>query len=75
MSKFILFNTRKKAEHYLKHMRALTAKDQWYYDGEQFCYYEISDNMVLRVWGWRCGCGCDRGDTNASVIGRIKSNL
>lgn len=69
----IIFNTLKKAQHYVKHRAVLDKKDDWYNDGEHFSFYDIKDDMVLHVFGWRCGCGCDRGDTSASVIGRIKS--
>lgn len=75
----IVFNTRKKAEHYVKHKTAQYRSylDKCYYhysfNDEEFMSYQISKNMVLRVWGWQCGCGCDRGSTSATVIGRIKS--
>lgn len=72
MSKFITFNTLSKAQHYVKHLNARRYNDP---SGEQFTWYTIKDNMVLNVWGWRCGCGCDRGHTDATVIGRIKSPL
>jgi hypothetical protein len=71
----IVFNTRKKAEHYIKYKKARQDQyENWQqYNDEEFCYYIIDGKKVLRIWGWRCGCGCDRGDTNATVIGRIKS--
>lgn len=68
----IIFNTLKKAEHYVKHKMANRKTDP-FNDGDSFGYYVIADNKVLRVWGWRCGCGCTRGNTQASVIGRIKT--
>ncbi len=72
----IVFNTLKKAQHYTKHKNkqyeAQRNRQDYYYNDEEFCWYEIAGNKVLRVWGWRCGCGCDRGDTNATVVGRIK---
>lgn len=74
MKKFILFNTLKKAQHYVKHCNKNYLKEIWD-DGEQFLHYEISKDKVLRVWGWRCGCGCDRGSTDATVIARIKNPL
>jgi hypothetical protein len=72
----IVFNTLKKAKHYVKHKEAMQKKyraSDRYYNDEEFSWYEIADNKVLNVWGWRCGCGCDRGSTSATVIGRIKS--
>lgn len=73
----IVFNTRKKAEHYIKHKTAQHEKfvrSQEYYNDEEFNYYTIDDstNKVLNIWGWCCGCGCDRGSSSATVIGRIK---
>lgn len=73
----IVFNTRKKAEHYIKHKDAQHEKfvrSQEYYNDEEFNYYIIDDstNNVLNIFGWRCGCGCDRGSSSATVIGRIK---
>jgi hypothetical protein len=72
MKKFVLFNTLKKAQHYVKHMNAWVKKEPYYNDGEQFCWYEINHKNVLCVSGWSCGCGCDRGHKSAYVIGRIK---
>lgn len=72
----IVFNTLKKAQHYVKHKQARLNKSRnsdYYYNDEEFAWYEIKDNKVLSVGGWRCGCGCDRGSTSATVIGRIKS--
>lgn len=72
----IVFNTLKKAEHYVKHKQARLKKwreTKRYYNDEEFSWCEIKDNKVLYLWGWRCGCGCDRGSTSATVIGRIKS--
>jgi hypothetical protein len=72
----IVFNTLKKAQHYVKHKtaqyRSYLNKSR-YYNDEEFMSYQISENMVLCVSGWQCGCGCDRGSTSATVIGRIKS--
>ena len=73
MKKFTLFNTLKKAQHYVKHRNKTKDYDPW--DSEQFQHYEISGNNVIYVFGWRCGCGCDRGSTSATVIGRIKPQL
>lgn len=71
-SSMIIFNTLKKAEHYVKHKNATRADDPYYFD-ETFDFYSIRNNKVLYVSGWRCGCGCDRGSTSARVIGRIKT--
>jgi hypothetical protein len=68
----IIFNTIRKAEHYVKHKMANRKTDP-FNDGEQFAYYVIADSKVLRIFGWRCGCGCTRGHTHAVVIGRIKT--
>lgn len=70
----IVFNTLAKAQHYIKHLEAKKSKDPWYdYSDEHFCYYTIKKRHVLCISGWRCGCGCDRGSTDAKIIGKIKS--
>ncbi len=71
---FITFNTRKKAEHYIKHKNAQynSFLNGPYHNGEEFQYYTIKNRKVLKVDGWRCGCGCDRGSTYAYVIGKVK---
>ena len=72
----IVFNTRKKAEHYVKFKKAQRDKHElssYHYNDKGFSYHIIDRNKVLNIWGWRCGCGCDRGSTSATVIGRIKN--
>ena len=69
----IIFNTIKKAEHYVKFCNK---NHDYYNDGydwsEQVTY--IDGNYIkLRSAGDSCGCGCDTGFYNfVTIIGRIK---
>jgi hypothetical protein len=73
MAKFIVFNTPKQAEHWIKHRNKVIQPTVEQYDSEAFDYYTIGiKQQVVRVSGWRCGCGCDMGSTHAEVVGRIK---
>jgi hypothetical protein len=75
MSKFIVFNTQKQAEHWVKFQNAIVKKqlDLWQ-DSEWFAYFSVNEhkNRVIYVSGWQCGCGCDQGHTSVSVVGRYK---
>lgn len=77
MKVFIVFNTVKKAQHYIKHFNKKMAHEidtNPYYGGDyHHDYLYIEGDRVLRSSGWRCGCGCDRGSNNLAVVGRIKS--
>ena len=69
----IIFNTIKKAEHYVKFCNK---NHDFYRDGydwsEQVTY--IDGNYIKsRSTGDSCGCGCDTGFYNhVTIIGRIK---
>lgn len=65
----IVFNTENKAKHYIKHKNVVCKKEQC---SDEFTFYSIKKNKVIRVSGWSCGCGCGDGYTTASVIGKIK---
>lgn len=77
MKVFIVFNTAKKAEHYVKHFNKKMANDintNPMYGGDyHHDYLYVEKHRVIRNSGWRCGCGCDRGSSNLSIVGRIKS--
>lgn len=70
----IIFNTIKKAEHYVKFCNK---NSDYYNDGydwsEQTTY--IEDNLIkVRNAGDGCGCGCDNHLYNyVTIIGRIKA--
>lgn len=70
----IVFNTIKKAEHYVKFCN----KNKDYYNegydwSKQFTY--IEGNLVkIGYSGDSCGCGCDTGIYSyTTVVGRIKA--
>ena len=69
----ILFNTLKKAQHYIKYKNDVVKKAKDPYTDEYYTYYTISSNKVLYVTGWQCGCGCDNRWISNKVIGRVKS--
>jgi hypothetical protein len=74
MAKFIVFNTLKQAEHWMKHKNKMLQPAAEQYDSEYFEFYSVGiKQQVVRVSGWRCGCGCDQGSTHAQVVGRIKN--
>lgn len=71
--KFIIFNSTKAAEHYVKWCnRNLDYYNSGYDWSESKTY--IKDNMLLRkASGDSCGCGCNNYYYNhISVIGRIR---
>jgi len=72
MTKFIVFNTPKQAEHWMKRQNSFYTKLLGY-DSESFHYFTVgTKNQVINVSGWKCGCGCDQGAMSAQVVGRIK---
>jgi len=75
---FIVFNTFKKAEHYVAHCNRTIDKACTHpgYDWET-CDTYISGNLVIREHaGDGCGCGCDMYlFNNTYVIGRIKEKI
>lgn len=73
MSKFIVFNTQKQAQHWVKHRNKVLRDQHYERDPEVFSHYAIlCDNKVGYVSGWRCGCGCDMGSTHVAIVGRYK---
>lgn len=73
MTKFIVFNTPKQAEHWMKRQNSLLKRHADEYDNESFDYYCVGvKNQVINVSGWSCGCGCGQGHSHATVVGRIK---
>lgn len=73
MAKFIVFNTPKQAEHWIKHRNKVIQPAAEHYDSEAFDYYTTGiKDKVIRVSGWACGCGCGQGSTHVTVVGRIK---
>jgi hypothetical protein len=71
----IVFNTRAKAEHYIKHLVHINKKHEDSRGDSHFNYYYINNKRVLSEQGWRCTCGCGRGSKSITVIGRIKDPL
>ena len=71
----IVFNTRAKAEHYIKHLVHFNKMDINVHGDAYFNYYYINNKRVLCEQGWRCTCGCGRGSKSITVIGRIKDPL
>lgn len=70
----IIFNTIKKAEHYVKFCNKNHDYYNDGYDWSEQCTY-IEGNLVkVRNAGDSCGCGCDTHRYNyTKVIGRIKA--
>jgi hypothetical protein len=70
----IIFNTTKKAEHYVKFCNR---NNDYYNDGDGWSEKKtyIEGNMVkTRISGDGCGCGCDSYlYDDVTIIGRIKS--
>jgi hypothetical protein len=74
MAKFIVFNTLKQAEHWMKRKNSFLKQHADRYDSESFDYYTVGiKQQVIRVSGWSCGCGCGQGSTHVTVLGRIKA--
>jgi len=76
---FIVFNTVKKAEHYIKFLQKRVM-----YQSDYSISYEISGNFVLEYcsYEWYCGSSepengyicCSDYRTDVTVIGRIKNS-
>jgi hypothetical protein len=69
----IIFNTIKKAEHYVKYCKK---NKDYYNDGydwsERYTFIE-GDLVIEKSSGDSCGCGCDMYVYhNRTIIGRIK---
>ena len=77
---FIVFNTIKKAEHYVKYCNSQVRNRN--YDDDEIHYY-ISDNKVIKgyYYIWYCGSSepengyicCSDSRCESVVIGRIKN--
>lgn len=75
---FIVFNTLKKAEHYVNYLNKMVYNT---YDDQTHCY--VSGNKVIREhsYEWFCGSSepengyicCSGYTTDVAVIGRIKN--
>ena len=69
----IIFNTIKKAEHYVKWYSKKNDYERGGYDWESHNTYISGDLVVTRHQGDGCGCGCDTHLFDYTiVIGRIK---
>ena len=69
----ILFNTLKKAEHYVRYCQKNLDYSQDGYDWSESTTYIEGDRVVRRSAGDSCGCGCDQYQYSYfEVLGRIK---
>ena len=70
----IIFNTIKKAQHYVKFCNKNSDYSRGNYDWSEHVTY-IEDNYIKsRSSGDGCGCGCDTYIYNhVTIIGRIKA--
>lgn len=69
----IVFNTIKKAEHYVRHCNRTVDSSQGGYDWSEVCTYISGDRVIRSYSGDSCGCGCDMYRYSyIEVIGRIK---
>jgi len=69
----IIFNTIKKAEHYVKWCQKNNDYHRDGYDWETHDTFIGGNLVVVRIAGDGCGCGCDDHLFDyISVIGRIK---
>ncbi len=69
----IIFNTIKKAEHYVKWYKKKNDFQRGGYDWESHDTYISDDLVVTRHSGDGCGCGCDNHLFDyVTIIGRIK---
>jgi hypothetical protein len=69
----IIFNTIKKAEHYVKWCQKNNDFHRNGYDWETQDTFISGDLVVVRISGDGCGCGCDHHLFDyTNVIGRIK---
>jgi len=72
-SKFIIFNSLKKAEHYVKWCKENIDYYNDGYDWSNVSTYINDDKVLRRLSGDSCGCGCDNHLYDyIIVVGRIK---
>lgn len=70
----IIFNTIKKAEHYVKFCNKNRDYYNDGYDWSEQCTYIEDDLVKVRSAGDGCGCGCDDHLYNyVTILGRIKA--
>lgn len=71
----IIFNTIKKAEHYVKWYSKKYDFSRDGYDWESYETYINGEFVITRHMGDGCGCGCDNHLFDYTiVIGRIKAH-
>lgn len=71
----IIFNTIKKAEHYVKFCNKNHDYYHNGYDWSEYSTYIDGDLIKVRNAGDGCGCGCDTYLYNyTTIIGRIKAH-
>lgn len=71
----IIFNTIKKAEHYIKWYSKINDYERGGYDWESISTYISGDLVLSRHMGDGCGCGCDLQLYDYTIlIGRIKAH-
>ena len=69
----IIFNTIKKAEHYVRYCQKNKDYSEDGYIWSEKKTYIIGDKVICRTSGDSCGCGCDMYRYDYStIIGRIK---
>jgi hypothetical protein len=69
----IIFNTIKKAEHYVKFCNKNRDYSNGGYDWSESKTYIENDLVIIQSSGDSCGCGCDTYTyNNKTIIGRIK---
>jgi hypothetical protein len=70
----IIFNTIKKAEHYVKWYSKKNDYSRGGYDWETHQTFINGDLVMVRIAGDGCGCGCDLHLFDyTNIIGRIKA--
>ena len=71
----IIFNTIKKAEHYVKFCNKNHDYYHNGYDWSEYSTYIDGDLVKVRNAGDGCGCGCDNHLYNyTTIIGRVKAH-
>lgn len=69
----IIFNTIKKAEHWIRWWSKHNDYEKGGYDWESVCTYIDGNLVVTRHQGDGCGCGCDNHLYDYTIVhGRIK---